>query len=474
MTIRNHDIAELRRLDVAHHLPAQSSYKLQRDMGGSRVITRAEGSTIHDGDGNAILDGMAGLWCVDIGYGRSELAEVAREQMLELPYYNTFFRTATPPPIRLATKLAGLLGGELQHIFFNNSGSESNDTIFRLVRRYWDLKDQPERKVFISRHNAYHGSTVASASLGGMSYMHAQGDLPIGGIEHVMQPYPFGEGFGEEPDAFAARAAAAIEERILAVGAHKIAAFIGEPVQGAGGVIIPPPGYWPRVEAICRKYGILLIADEVICGFGRLGTWFGFQHFGFTPDLVSMAKGLSSGYLPISATAVSREIVETLRESDEDFTHGYTYSGHPVACAVAMRNLEIIEREYLVERVADDLGPYLAQALRRLESNPLVGEARSLGLIGAVEIVAEPGTNRRFGAGGAAGALVRDACIARGLMVRGVRDSIVMCPPYVITHEEIDRLVSIVGAALDECAATLRGLDESAPALETEGADPGL
>ena len=178
--------------------------------------------------------------------------------------------------------------------------------------------------------------------------------------------------------------------------------------------------------------------------------------------------------MPISATAVSREIVETLRESDEDFTHGYTYSGHPVACAVAVRNLEIIEREYLVERVADDLGPYLAQALRRLESNPLVGEARSLGLIGAVEIVAEPGTNRRFGAGGAAGALVRDACIARGLMVRGVRDSIVMCPPYVITHEEIDRLVSIVGAALDECAATLRGLDESAPALETEGADPGL
>ncbi len=239
MTIRNHDIAALRRLDVAHHLPAQSSYKLQRDMGGSRVITRAEGSTLFDGDGNAILDGMAGLWCVDIGYGRKELAEVAYQQMLELPYYNTFFRTATPPPIELAARLAGLLGGELQHIFFNSSGSESNDTIFRLVRHYWDLKGQPERKIFISRHNAYHGSTVAAASLGGMTYMHAQGDLPIAGIEHVMQPYLFGEGFGEDPDAFAARAANALEERIIAIGPDKVAAFIGEPVQGAGGVIIP-------------------------------------------------------------------------------------------------------------------------------------------------------------------------------------------------------------------------------------------
>ncbi|MDL2341375.1 MAG: aminotransferase, partial [Pseudomonadota bacterium] len=377
-------------------------------------------------------------------------------------------------PIELAAKLAELLGGELQHIFFNNSGSESNDTVFRLVRHYWDLKGQPERKIFISRHNAYHGSTVAAASLGGMTYMHAQGDLPISGIEHVMQPYLFGEGFGEDPDAFAARAADAIEERILVIGPDKVAAFIGEPIQGAGGVVIPPPGYWPRVEAICRKYGVLIVSDEVICGFGRLGRWFGFQHFGFTPDIVSMAKGLSSGYQPISATAVSREIVETMRGSEDDFTHGYTYSGHPVASAVALRNIEIIEREKLVERVANDLGPYLAAALRRLDDHPLVGEVRSLGLIGAVEIVARKGTNRRFGAGGVAGPLVRDACIARGLMVRAIRDSIVMCPPYVITHEEIDRLVAIIGAALDDCEATLRGIEPGAPALETEVADPGL
>ncbi|PZU51265.1 MAG: aspartate aminotransferase family protein [Sphingomonas sp.] len=466
MTRPNHNIEELRRLDVAHHLPAQSSYRLQQELGGSRIITRAEGSTIYDGDGVAILDGMAGLWCVDIGYGRSELAEVAHRQMLELPYYNSFFRTATVPAIELATKVAGLLGGDLQHVFFNSSGSESNDTVFRLVRRYWDLKGQPGRKIFISRHNAYHGSTVASASLGGMQHMHAQGDLPIAGIEHVMQPHPFVEGYGEDPEAFAERAANAIEARILAVGPDKVAAFIGEPVQGAGGVVIPPPGYWPRVEAICRRHGILLVSDEVICGFGRLGSWFGFQHFGITPDIVSMAKGLSSGYLPISATGVSHEIVETLRSSDADFTHGYTYSGHPVAAAVALRNLEIMERERLVARVADDLAPYLADALSRLDNHPLVGEVRSLGLLGAVEIVSRKGSNQRF-AGGVAGPLVRDGCIARGLMVRAIGDTIVMCPPYVITHEEIDRMVGIIAAALDAAAGTLCPASGIVEALES-------
>lgn len=475
MTRRNYNIAELRRLDIAHHLPAQASYKLMREIGGSRIITRAEGSTIWDGDGNAILDGMAGLWCVDIGYGRAELAEVAREQMLELPFYNTFFRTATPPAIELATKLAGLLGGDLQHIFFNNSGSESNDTVFRLVRYYWRLKGKPERKIFIARHNAYHGTTVAGASLGGMKAMHAQGDLPIPGIEHVMQPYIFGEGFGEDPEAFAARAAQAIEDRILAIGPERVAAFIGEPVQGAGGVIIPPPGYWPRVEAICRKFGILLVSDEVICGFGRLGSWFGFQHYGYTPDLVSMAKGLSSGYLPISATAVSRDIVDTLRSVDEDFVHGYTYSGHPVSAAVALRNIEIIEREKLVDRVRDDLAPYFAKALASLDDHPLVGETRTLGLLGAVEIVAEKGTNLRFsGKEGVAGPVVRDACIAGGLMVRAIRDSIVMCPPYVITHAEIDRMVAIIRAALDEAGAKLGELHPPAPFALVEEGNPGL
>ena len=472
--IRNYDIAELRRLDVAHHLPCQNDHKLIAEMGGSRVITRAEGCTIYDGDGHAILDGMAGLWCVNVGYGRTELAEAAYQQMLELPYYNTFFKTVTPPTVKLATKIAEKLGGNLTHVFFNTSGSEANDTVFRLARHYWKLKGQPQRKVFISRWNAYHGSTVAGVSLGGMKPMHAQGDLPIPGVEHVMQPYHFGEGLGEDPDAFAERAAAAIEAKILEVGPENVAAFIGEPVQGAGGVIVPPDGYWPRVEAICRKYGILLVCDEVICGFGRLGQWFGFQHFGIKPDLVPMAKGLSSGYQPISAVGVADHIVAALREHGGDFVHGYTYSGHPVAAAVALKNIEIMERESLVERVHDSIGPYFAKAMASLADHPLVGDVRTLGLIGAVEIVSERGTNKRFtGEEGYAGPVVRDLCIAGGLMVRAIRDSIVCCPPLIITEAEADRLVAIIRQSLDAAESTLRAapmktleaLEESRPGL---------
>jgi putrescine aminotransferase len=457
------ELAELRRLDVAHHLPAQSDYKLQTEQGGSRIIVRAEGCMIHDAEGHAMLDGMAGLWCVNVGYGREELARAAYEQMLQLPFYNTFFRTATAPTIRLAADLAARLGHDLTHIFFNNSGSEANDTAFRVARHYWALRGEPRRQIFISRWNAYHGSTVAAASLGGMRPMHAQGNLPIAGIEHVMQPYGFNEGFGEAAGEFAARAAGAVEARIVEIGPENVAAFIGEPVQGAGGVIIPPESYWPRVAAICQKYGILLIIDEVICGFGRLGRWFGFQHYGIKPDIVSMAKGLSSGYLPISATALSAHIVAEFKRAGGDFVHGYTYSGHPTAAAVALKNLEIIEREGLVERVAHDVGPYLAHGLARLDTHPLVGETRSLGLIAAVEIVARKGTNERFcGKEGAAGPIVRDACIRNGLMVRAIRDSIVMCPPLIITRAEIDRMLDILERSLTEAQAALATLAAAA------------
>ncbi|MDE2339885.1 MAG: aminotransferase class III-fold pyridoxal phosphate-dependent enzyme [Alphaproteobacteria bacterium] len=453
--LKNYDAERLRKLDVAHHLPAHSSYAEHQRSGGNRIITRAQGSTIYDIDGHKMLDGMAGLWCVNAGYGREELAKVAHDQMLELPFYNTLFKTVTPPAVELAAKLAEKLGGNLQHIFFNNSGSEANDTAYRLARYYWILKGEPQRTVFIARTNAYHGTTVLGAALGGMSYMHKQHGTPIADIEHIQQPYPFGEGFGEDEEAFATRAANALEERILQVGPERVAAFIGDPVLGAGGAIIPPAGYWPSIDAICKKYGILYISDEVICGFGRLGEWFGFQHYGTKPDIVCMAKGLSSGYIPVSATAVSSEIVETLRASDEEWTHGYTYSGHPVACAVALKNVEILEQERLVERTRTDTGPYLAKALERLRGHRHVGEARNLGLIGAVEIVAEKGTNRRCGTSQSSGVPVRDACIRRGLMVRAVRDSIVFSPPLIITHEEIDFMVDTIRAALDEATPEL-------------------
>jgi len=292
-----------------------------------------------------------------------------------------------------------------------------------------------------------------------MSAMHAIGSLPIPGIEHVIQPYAFNEGFGEDEEAFATRCAQEVEDRILKVGAHNVAAFIGEPIQGAGGVIIPPKGYWQKVEAICRKYNVLLVADEVICGFGRTGQWFGHNTYGFTPDIITTAKQLSSGYAPISATIASREIVEVLREKGGDFVHGYTYSGHPMCCAVAERNLEIIEREDLVTRTREVTGPYLAKALQRLVGHELVGEVRSQGLLGAVEIVSEHGTNHRFGGKeGKAGPIVRDACIANGLMVRGIRDSLVMCPPLIVSTSEIDFMIDTIEKSLNQCLPALRAI----------------
>ncbi len=463
MTLRNYVIPELRRLDVAHHLPAQQDHGLMQKLGGSTIITRAGGCYIHDGDGRAILDGMAGLWCVNVGYGREELAKAAYDQMVELPYYNTFFKTATAPAIHLATKLSGLLGGNLSHIFFNSSGSEAVDTIIRMTRFYWQAKGQPERNVIIARHNAYHGSTIGGVSLGGMGPMRGQGGPLVPGFEHIMQPYAFNLGFGEDETAFCNRAVQALEDKILEVGADKVAAFIGEPVQGAGGVIIPPADYWPKIEAVCRKYGILLICDEVICGFGRLGAWFGFQKYGVKPDLVSMAKGLSSGYLPISAVGVADHIVEVLRGVGDDFIHGYTYSGHPTCAAVAIANLEIIEREGLVDRVRDDIGPYAKKAFESLNDHPLVGQTRMTGLIGAVEIVSEPGTNHRFGGKeGKAGPIVRDLCIKNGLMARGIRDSIVFCPPLIISHAEVDKAVDIIRRSLDEALPALRAIPTAA------------
>lgn len=449
--IRNYDKADLRRRDIAHHLPAQADYGHIRDIGGSRIITRADGCNFWDIDGKEYLDGMAGLWCVGVGYGRKELAQTAYEQMLELPYYNSFFKTANVPAIDLATKIAGITGGKLQHVFYNSSGSEAVDTMYRMVRYYWKIMGQPYRNLFIARTNGYHGSTTLGASLGGMGAMHNIDNQPVSGIHHIMQPYKFNLGFDESDEAFCNRAVQELEDKILELGAHNVAAFVAEPIQGAGGVIIPPNGYWKKIEAICKKHGILLVCDEVICGYGRTGEWFGHQSYDVTPDIITTAKQLSSGYAPISATVVSSDIVEVLREKGGDFVHGYTYSGHPVACAVALKNLEIIENEGLVSKVKNQSGPYLAEALKRLDGHDLVGEARSYGLLGAVEIVSEKGTNKRFGGKeGKAGPIVRDICINNGLMVRGIRDSLVMCPPMIISNSQIDYMVDVIEKSLNE------------------------
>ncbi len=446
--------AQLRELDALHHLHPFTDHSSLR-AGGARVIVRGDGPYIWDSEGNRILDGMAGLWTTNVGYGRKELADAAYAQMMELPFYNTFFKTATPPTIMLAHKLAGLTGGKLQHVFFNASGSEANDTVFRMVRHYWNLKGEPRRKTFISRWNAYHGSTVAGVSLGGMKAMHAQGDLPIPGIEHVRQPYWFGEGFGTDRSEFAAACAQAIEDKILEVGPENVAAFIGEPIQGAAGVLIPPTTYWPEVQRICRKYGVLIISDEVICGFGRTGKWWGFQSLGFEPDIVTMAKGLSSGYQPIGAVAFADTLLKDFFGLGGEFYHGMTYAGHPVAAAVALKNIEIIEDEKLVERVAE-VAPYFAKALASLNDHPIVGETRAMGLLGAIELSCDKTKRARFKDSGRVGTICRDHCFKNNLIMRACWDTMVLAPPFIITKKEIDEMVKLARMALDATYADVK------------------
>ncbi|MGI9481220.1 MAG: aspartate aminotransferase family protein [Hyphomicrobiales bacterium] len=452
---KNLDIEELVALDTAHHFHPFTDQKALDAEGGTRIITHAEGVYLWDAQGRKVIDGMAGLWCVNIGYGHKSLAEAAYNQMLELPYYNTFFKTATVPVIELADKVASLLPDRFNKVFFVNSGSEANDTIVRLVRHYWELKGEPERNVFIARENAYHGSTMASASLGGMAFMHAQGGLPIAGIEHVAQPYWYGEGGDMSPDEFGLKTARAVEEKILELGPEKVAAFIGEPVQGAGGVIVPPDTYWPEINRICEKYGVLLIADEVICGFGRTGNWFGWETFGIEPDIIPMAKGLSSGYAPIGAVAVADKVADVVYEAGSEFAHGFTYSGHPVACAVALENIRILENEGLVERVAA-IAPYFEERLATLNDHPLVGEIRIVGLLGAVELSRDKANRAFFEEIGRVGAICRDHCVANDLIVRACRDTMVMSPPFVITESEIDQLVQRLRLALDTTLAEVK------------------
>ncbi len=433
--------------DQHHHLhPFSDPAGLKKD--GVRVIESAEGVYLRDSDGNRILDGMAGLWCVNLGYGRPELVEAACHQMKELPYYNTFFKTTHNPAIKLAEKLSEITPKHMNHVFFTGSGSECNDTVLRMARHYWASKGQPEKQIFISRENAYHGSTVAGASLGGMKPMHKQGGLPIPGIVHIQQPYWYGEGGDLCPEAFGLKAAQALEEKILELGEDNVAAFIAEPIQGAGGVIVPPETYWPEIKRILSKYDILLVVDEVICGFGRTGEWFGSDYYSLQPDMMPMAKGMSSGYLPIGGVMVSDRVVDVL-EAGGDFNHGFTYSGHPTAAAVALENIRILQEEKVVENARTTVGPYLQKRWAELANHPLVGETRGVGMVAALEITNNKEARTRFDDNGTAGTVCRDFCFKNGLVMRAVGDTMIISPPLVISHAEIDELVTKARKCLD-------------------------
>ena len=443
---------EWQALDSEHYLHPFTDHK---DLGErkSRIITRADGVYIFDADGNRILDGMAGLWCVNAGYGRQELVEAAYAQLKELPYYNSFFQCASPPSIELAHVLSGISQPHFNRVFYAGSGSEAIDTVIRVVRRYWELCDQPQRSCIIARRNAYHGSTIGGTSLGGMSLQRSQGGPLVPGIEHIDQPYWFGSDRRQAPDDFGREAARLLEKKIDEIGEDKVAAFIGEPLQGAGGVIIPPEINWPEVARICRDRGILLVTDEVICGFGRLGQWFGADHYGLKPDLMTFAKGVTSGYLPLGGVMVGDRVSETLIDRGGEFFHGYTYSGHPACAAVALANIQLMKRDGLVERVRDDIGPYLQSRWAGLGEHPLVGEARMIGLMGALELVADKPSLERFDEDRGVGTRCRDLSVENGLVMRAVGDTMVVSPPLVLSHAQADELVDKAWRTLDQVHA---------------------
>ncbi len=447
--ITNHmPTAELQALDAAHHMHPFSANKELSEK-GARVITRAKGVYLTDSEGNQILDGMAGLWCVNIGYGRTELADVAARQMSELPYYNTFFQTTHVPAIALAQKVAEIAPEGFNNVFFASSGSEANDTNIRMVRTYWAELGKPSKTKIISRKNAYHGSSIGSASLGGMTAMHEQGGMPIPDIVHLNQPNWWSEGGEMTPEEFGLLRARELETAILEHGEDTIAAFIGEPVQGAGGVIVAPDTYWPEIQRICDKYEILLIADEVICGFGRTGSWFGSQALNIRPDIMTIAKGLSSGYQPIGGSIVHDAVAEVIGKTE--FNHGYTYSGHPVASAVALENIRILEEEGIIDHVRDVAAPALTAAFERLANHPIVGEAKNFGLMGSLALTPDKEKRAAFASdAGTVGFICRERCFANNLVMRHVGDRMIVSPPLIISPQEIELVEARARTALDE------------------------
>ncbi len=443
---------ELQRLDAAHYLHPFTDHGALRGS-GPRIMVRGEGIYLWDSEGRRVIDGMSGLWCVNVGYGRAGITDAVAQQMQQLPFYNSFFNTTNVPAVRLAARLAELAPERVEHVFFTSSGSEANDTAVRMVWRYWQIMGQPRRQAIISRRNAYHGSTIAGASLGGMAGMHAQGALPIPGFHHIEQPHFAELGRGMSEAQFGLVAARWLEEKILELGPENVAAFIGEPVQGAGGVIIPPATYWPEIQRICDRYGILLVSDEVICGFGRLGAWFGCELMGIRPDLIPFAKGVTSGYVPLGGVLVGSRVADALIERGGDFNHGFTYSGHPVACAAALENIRILVEEKLVERVAQETGPYLKAAFGALAAHPLVGHAESLGMAAGLNLVRRKGATVHdcvaFPRELAVGMVCRAHMFGNGVIMRAVGDRMIVAPPLVMSCVQIDEMVARIHYCLD-------------------------
>jgi len=447
-----HSTQKYQSIDAAHHIHAFLDQKAL-NAEGPRVMVRAKDMYLWDSEGKRYLDGMSGLWCTAVGYGREELIEAATQQLKDMSYYNLFFHTTHAPVLDLTEKLFDLLPGDFSHVVYTNSGSEANEVLIRTVRRYWDVMGKPEKKILIGRDNGYHGSTVGSASLGGMKFMHEMGDLPIVNIQHIGEPYWYAHDGELSPEAFGLKAAQELETKILALGADKVAAFVAEPFQGAGGMIFPPSTYWPEIQRICRKYDVLICADEVIGGFGRTGEWFAHQHFGFEPDTISIAKGLTSGYIPMGGLVLSRRIGQALVEKGGVYAHGLTYQGHPVAAAVALANLKLLDEGGIVNKVKTDTGPYLQKALRDVfTDHPLIGEIQGVGAVAALQFTQSKMDRKRFE--NESDIAWRCHCIGfdEGLIIRSTQGRMIMAPALVASRCEIDELVAKTKLAVDRTA----------------------
>ena len=445
--------------DLAYHLhPSTNLRQVQTE--GPLVITRGDGVYVFDEYGRRYLEGMAGLWCASLGFSESRLAEAARRQMLELPFYHSFAGKVPAIATELAEKLVSIAPGKLSRAIFATSGSEANDTAIKLVWYYNNALGRPEKKKIIGRLKGYHGMTVAAASVTGLAFVHGDFDLPRGGFLHAGCPhhYRFGRP-GETEEQFATRLASELDELIVREGPGTVAAFFAEPVMGAGGVIVPPATYFEKIQPVLSKHGVLLVADEVICGFGRTGNMFGSQTFGIEPDIMTCAKALTSGYMPMSATLVSAPIYEVLLAQSDKlgiFGHGYTYSAHPVPAAVALETLRIYEERDIVGHVRR-VGPRLQAGLRRVGEHPLVGEARGIGLIGALELVRDRNTRANFDPKAAVGAYLVKRAQAHGAILRNMAgDVIAFSPPLIISEAEIDALLERTALALDDTLAMVR------------------
>jgi 4-aminobutyrate---pyruvate transaminase len=443
--------------DIANHLHPYTHLK-KHESEGPLVITEGKGIHVYDENGKEYIEGLAGLWCTALGFGEERLVDAATRQLKRLPYYHIFNHKSHDVAAELAERLIALMPVKMSKVFFNNSGSEANDTAVKMVWYYNNARGRHRKKKIIARMKGYHGVTVAAASLTGLANNHRDFDLPIDNIRHADCPhhYRFAKP-GESEEAFATRLADSLEAQILREDPETVAAFIAEPVMGAGGVIVPPKTYFEKIQAVLKKYDVLLIADEVICGFGRTGNMWGSETFGLKPDILTMAKALSSAYLPISATAISEELYQAFVAQSEklgQFAHGFTYSGHPVCCAVAVETLKIYEERDIVAQVRK-VAPRLQSGMRRFADHPLVGEVRGVGLIAAAELVRDKASKAPFDPKQAVGPLFAARAQEHGLIVRAMGDSIALCPPLIISGDEIDEMLRRFGQALDDTAAAV-------------------